>query len=134
MGNTISAMRMSTLKFTDNHPVRYYILVSPTPNFNYNTTKPAIRRVLCFSHAAYRISLRMERHVSNAQTPAEFPQWHPALTEVLYPGLKSNRYMKETAMDPLRFHGCMYVIISLFLRQKNDLPILRKIIFYRNQV
>lgn len=38
------------------------------------------------------LSLRMERHVANAQAAAEFLEQHPAVTWVNYPGLKSNRY------------------------------------------
>ena len=38
------------------------------------------------------LSLRMDRHVSNAQKLAEFMEGHPAVSEVLYPGLRSSRY------------------------------------------
>ena len=40
------------------------------------------------------LSLRMDRHVSNAQKLAEFMDGHPAVSEVLYPGLKSSRYFE----------------------------------------
>ncbi|MFN2256800.1 MAG: O-acetylhomoserine aminocarboxypropyltransferase/cysteine synthase family protein, partial [Candidatus Promineifilaceae bacterium] len=36
------------------------------------------------------LSLRMERHVSNAQTVAEYLDDHPAVSWVAYPGLKSH--------------------------------------------
>jgi len=38
------------------------------------------------------LSLRMERHVANAQAVAEFLEQHPNVTWVNYPGLKSNKY------------------------------------------
>ncbi len=38
------------------------------------------------------LSLRVERHVSNAQTIAEWLEQHPQVEYVNYPGLKSNRY------------------------------------------
>ena len=38
------------------------------------------------------LSLRMDRHVSNAQKLAEFLEQHPAVTEVRYPGLPSSPY------------------------------------------
>lgn len=38
------------------------------------------------------LSLRMERHVANAQAAAEFLEQHPAVTWVNYPGLASNKY------------------------------------------
>ena len=38
------------------------------------------------------LSLRMERHVYNAQKIAEFLEQHPAVKEVAYPGLKSSPY------------------------------------------
>ena len=38
------------------------------------------------------LSLRMERHVSNAGKIAEFLEGHPAVKEVSYPGLKSSQY------------------------------------------
>ncbi len=38
------------------------------------------------------LSLRMERHVSNARKIAEFLEGHPAVKEVSYPGLKSSPY------------------------------------------
>jgi len=38
------------------------------------------------------LSLRMERHVSNAQAVAEFLEQHPSVTWVNYPGLKTNKY------------------------------------------
>ena len=38
------------------------------------------------------LSLRMERHVGNAQKLAEFLESHSKVEEVLYPGLKSNKY------------------------------------------
>lgn len=40
------------------------------------------------------LSLRMDRHVSNAQKLAEFLERHPAVKEVSYPGLKSSPYHK----------------------------------------
>ncbi|MEA4937624.1 MAG: O-acetylhomoserine aminocarboxypropyltransferase/cysteine synthase [Paludibacter sp.] len=38
------------------------------------------------------LSLRMERHVANAQALAEWLEQHPAVEYVNYPGLKSNKY------------------------------------------
>jgi len=38
------------------------------------------------------LSLRMERHVANAQAVAEFLEGHPGVEWVNYPGLKSNKY------------------------------------------
>ena len=38
------------------------------------------------------LSLRMDRHVSNAQKLAEFLEKHPAVKEISYPGLKSSPY------------------------------------------
>ena len=38
------------------------------------------------------LSLRMERHVSNAQALAEWLEQHPAVESVNYPGLKSSKY------------------------------------------
>ena len=38
------------------------------------------------------LSLRMDRHVKNAQKLAEFLEQHPAIKEVSYPGLKSSPY------------------------------------------
>lgn len=38
------------------------------------------------------LSLRMERHVENAQKIAEFLERHPAVKSVSYPGLESNPY------------------------------------------
>lgn len=38
------------------------------------------------------LSLRMDRHVRNAQKLAEFLEKHPAIKEVSYPGLKSSPY------------------------------------------
>lgn len=38
------------------------------------------------------LSLRMDRHVSNAQKLAEFLEQHPVVKEVSYPGLKSSPY------------------------------------------
>ncbi len=38
------------------------------------------------------LSLRMQRHVSNAQAVAEFLESHPNVEWVNYPGLKSNKY------------------------------------------
>lgn len=38
------------------------------------------------------LSLRMERHVENAQALAEWLEQHPAVEYVNYPGLKSNKY------------------------------------------
>ena len=38
------------------------------------------------------LSLRMDRHVSNAQKIAEFLEKHPAVKEVSYPGLESSPY------------------------------------------
>ncbi len=38
------------------------------------------------------LSLRMERHVSNAQKLAEFLNGHPAVEDVSYPGLPGNQY------------------------------------------
>lgn len=40
------------------------------------------------------LSLRMDRHVYNAQKLAEFLEQHPAVKEVSYPGLKSSPYHK----------------------------------------
>ncbi|MCC7498212.1 MAG: O-acetylhomoserine aminocarboxypropyltransferase [Bryobacterales bacterium] len=38
------------------------------------------------------LSMRMDRHVANAQATAEFLEKHPAVTWVKYPGLKSSPY------------------------------------------
>lgn len=38
------------------------------------------------------LSLRLERHVENAQKIAEFLENHPKVAWVNYPGLKSNKY------------------------------------------
>ncbi|WP_196599884.1 aminotransferase class I/II-fold pyridoxal phosphate-dependent enzyme [Pectinatus frisingensis] len=38
------------------------------------------------------LSLRMDRHVKNAQAIAEFLEQHPAVKKVNYPGLKSSTY------------------------------------------
>lgn len=38
------------------------------------------------------LSLRVQRHVDNAQTLAEWLEQHPSVEYVLYPGLKSNPY------------------------------------------
>ncbi len=38
------------------------------------------------------LSLRMDRHVTNAQKIAEFLESHPAVKQVSYPGLSSSRY------------------------------------------
>ncbi len=38
------------------------------------------------------LSLRVQRHVENAQKVAEFLEKHPKVKSVSYPGLKSNRY------------------------------------------
>ena len=38
------------------------------------------------------LSLRMERHVSNAKNIAEFLETHPSVLEVSYPSLKSSPY------------------------------------------
>lgn len=40
------------------------------------------------------LSLRLERHVENAQKIAEFLESHPKIAWVNYPGLKSNKYRK----------------------------------------
>lgn len=40
------------------------------------------------------LSLRMERHVANAQEAAEFLEGHPAVAWVNYPGLKSSKYYR----------------------------------------
>ena len=40
------------------------------------------------------LSLRMERHVYNAQKIAEFLEHHPAIKEVSYPGIPSSPYYK----------------------------------------
>ena len=40
------------------------------------------------------LSLRMERHVYNAQRIAEFLEQHPAIKEVSYPGIPSSPYYK----------------------------------------
>ncbi|MEE8885049.1 MAG: O-acetylhomoserine aminocarboxypropyltransferase/cysteine synthase family protein [Eubacteriales bacterium] len=40
------------------------------------------------------LSLRMERHASNAQAVAEFLDRHPKIKEVSYPGLPDNKYHK----------------------------------------
>lgn len=40
------------------------------------------------------LSLRMERHVENAQVLAEWLEQHPAVKYVNYPGLKSSKYHK----------------------------------------
>jgi len=46
------------------------------------------------------LSLRVQRHVDNAQTIAQFLENHPKVAYVNYPGLKSNRYydLKEKYM------------------------------------
>jgi O-acetylhomoserine (thiol)-lyase len=40
------------------------------------------------------LALRMDRHCSNAQALAEFLSRHPDTTEVVYPGLKDNRFFE----------------------------------------
>lgn len=69
------------------------------------------------------LSLRMERHVENAQALAEWLEQHPAVEYVNYPGLKSNKY-HDTAKKYLKkgFGGV------LTFRLKGDAIIADKLI------
>lgn len=52
------------------------------------------------------LSVRMERHCSNAMKVAEFLEGHPAVAEVAYPGLKSFP-QHDLAMKQMRLPGAM---------------------------
>ena len=51
------------------------------------------------------LSLRMERHVSNAQKVAEFLQKHPKVAWVAYPGLKRQPGLRRGAEIPAQGRG-----------------------------
>lgn len=69
------------------------------------------------------LSLRVQKHVSNAVQVAEFLETHPVVEKVNYPGLKSNRYydLKERYFP--RGAGSIFTV-SL----RSDLPGVRKFI------
>lgn len=71
------------------------------------------------------LSLRMERHVSNAKRISEFLEGHPAVKEVSYPGLKSSPYYELSekyfpkgpgAMMAVRINGGQQAALEVLKR------------------
>ncbi|MEO8532040.1 MAG: PLP-dependent transferase, partial [Deltaproteobacteria bacterium] len=56
------------------------------------------------------LSLRMERHVANAQVVAEFLETHPAVEKVTYPGLKSSPYHNLAKMITPKGPGALFTV------------------------
>jgi O-acetylhomoserine (thiol)-lyase len=56
------------------------------------------------------LSLRMARHVSNAQAVAEWLEKHPAVAAVTYPGLKSSAYHERVAKVVPKGAGALFTI------------------------
>lgn len=57
------------------------------------------------------LHLRMARHCENAQAVAEFLEAHPAVEQVLYPGLASHRQYELAAQQMRGFGGMVSVIM-----------------------
>src|SRR3546814_14264133 len=58
------------------------------------------------------LHLRMKAHCENAQALAEFLQTHPAIAEVIYPGLESHPHhelAKQIGRASCRERVCQYV-------------------------
>ena len=56
------------------------------------------------------LSLRMEKHIANAQTIAEWLETHPAVKSVTYPGLKSSPYKDRAARITPKGPGALFTV------------------------
>ena len=56
------------------------------------------------------LSLRMEKHLANAQTIAEWLETHPAVKSVTYPGLKSSPYKDRAARITPKGPGALFTV------------------------
>jgi len=56
------------------------------------------------------LSLRMDRHIQNAQIVAEFLEQHPAVDYVTYPGLKSSPYHNLAKMITPKGPGALFTV------------------------
>jgi O-acetylhomoserine (thiol)-lyase len=56
------------------------------------------------------LSLRMEKHLSNAQAIAEWLETHPAVKSVTYPGLKSSPYKDRAARITPKGPGALFTV------------------------
>lgn len=56
------------------------------------------------------LSLRMDKHVANAQKVAEWLESHPAVEAVTYPGLKSSPYRERAARITPKGPGALFTI------------------------
>ncbi len=56
------------------------------------------------------LSLRMEKHIANAQKIAEWLEAHPAVTSVTYPGLKSSAYNGRAARITPKGPGALFTV------------------------
>jgi O-acetylhomoserine (thiol)-lyase len=56
------------------------------------------------------LSLRMEKHLANAQAIAEWLEKHPAVKSVTYPGLKSSPYKNRAARITPKGPGALFTV------------------------
>ncbi len=56
------------------------------------------------------LSLRMEKHIANAQKIAEWLETHPAVKSVTYPGLKSSPYKDRAARLTPKGPGALFTV------------------------
>ncbi|MBY9066685.1 O-acetylhomoserine aminocarboxypropyltransferase/cysteine synthase [Hyphomonas sp. WL0036] len=56
------------------------------------------------------LSLRMEKHVANAQTVAEWLEKHPAVASVTYPGLASSPYRERAKRITPKGPGALFTV------------------------
>jgi O-acetylhomoserine (thiol)-lyase len=56
------------------------------------------------------LSLRMEKHLANAQAIAEWLEKHPAVKSVTYPGLKSSPYKERAARITPKGPGALFTV------------------------
>ncbi len=56
------------------------------------------------------LSLRMEKHIANAQTIAEWLETHPAVKSVTYPGLRSSPYKDRAARLTPKGPGALFTV------------------------
>lgn len=56
------------------------------------------------------LSLRMEKHIANAQTIAEWLETHPAIKSVTYPGLRSSPYKDRAARLTPKGPGALFTV------------------------
>ena len=80
------------LKYTEKFGALAYIIKARVQFMRDIGCTPAPQNSFLINQGLTTLTLRMERHCSNAQTIAEYLEQHPAVTKVNYPGLASNGY------------------------------------------